>query len=121
MSEMNSVEIRIHGKEYKIKGLEKEEYMQKVAYYIDKKMADISKNSVRMDSGSIAALTLINITDDYFKLQDSFAAIRQDIQNKTGELEKCEAELNVNKVKLTKTKLELEKVKEELAQLKKKK
>jgi hypothetical protein len=38
MTSKNRLEVRIAGKDYKLVGIESEEYIQKLALYIDKKM-----------------------------------------------------------------------------------
>lgn len=114
MEDKNKTEVRIHGKEYMIKGEESEEYMQKVANYIDKKMAEVSKNSVRMSAAATAILTAVNVADDYFKLQQSVADMKRDLEVKTKDVEAYKDEINKLKMKNTQTQLELAKVKSEL-------
>lgn len=115
----NKAEVRIHGKEYTLKGIESEEYMQKVAHYIDKKMADISKNSVRMSTAATAILTAVNVADDYFKFEQVVDDLKKGLDEKTKELENCKDELNKLKMKNTQIQLEFAKAKSETEDKKK--
>lgn len=114
VEDKNVTEVRIHGKEYMLKGEESQEYMQKVANYIDKKMAEISKNSVRMSTAATAILTAVNVADDYFKLQQSVADMKRDLEVKTKDVETYKDEINKLKMKNTQTQLEFAKVKSEM-------
>lgn len=72
MAEKNKIEVFIGGKVYKILGEESEEYMQKVARYIDKKMLEISsaQRSTVLSTAMLATLTSINVADEYFKIKE---------------------------------------------------
>lgn len=68
---MNTVTIRIAGKEYHIVGTEPEEYIQKIGHYVDKKMSammEAGENNLSTVMASV--LTSVNIADDYFKERD---------------------------------------------------
>lgn len=117
----NVVKIRIYGKEYALKGQESEEYIRKIGHYIDKKMAEVSKNSVRMSGTATAILSCINVADDYFKLQDSIADIKRELDEKIKQDENLVKELNDLKTKYTETQLELAKSKSKLKEKEKSK
>jgi len=50
MAEKNKVEVRIAGKDYTLVGCESEEYIQKVALYIDKKMTEIMRMNNKLST-----------------------------------------------------------------------
>lgn len=81
MAEKNKIEVFIGGKVYKIAGEESEEYMQKVARYIDKKMQEISgtQRSTVLSTSMISILTAINVADDYFKLREENELLKEKI------------------------------------------
>lgn len=118
MDKKNKVEVRIYGKEFTLKGEEPIEYLHKVAHYVDKKMAEISKNSVRMSAATTAILSAVNLADDYFKLQLSFTDINNKLEEKTLEAETLRGEIEKLKAKETQIQLELAKAKSELEKLK---
>jgi cell division protein ZapA len=110
-------------------GEESEEYLQKVARYIDKKMAEIS-NADRptvVSNSVLATLTAINVADDYFKMKDlnELLTIKlQESSNKNNdaqvvemyeqELGKLQEENIALKEKLDQVMLELSNAKNEL-------
>ncbi|MBN1755511.1 cell division protein ZapA [bacterium] len=62
--------VIIHGREYPIRSDEKEEYVLKVANYVDSKMKDISDSSRPFPSPTgIAVLAALNIADELFKIK----------------------------------------------------
>lgn len=64
---MNIITVRINGLEYNLKGEEKEEYLQKVAAYVDRKLKTIMDNNPRLNISSASVLTAVNAVDDLFK------------------------------------------------------
>ena len=69
---MNVVTVRINGVEYNLKGEEKEEYLHKVASYVDKKIKNIIDSNNKLSTASAAVLSAINVVDDMFKIQDKY-------------------------------------------------
>ena len=92
MSERNKLEVRIGGKEYTIVSGETEEYMHKVATYVDKKLNVVADLDSRMSTAMVAVLTAINIADEYMKLKESEDKIIGELMGYTAELEKLRAE-----------------------------
>ena len=65
---MNIKTIKVNGIEYNLKGEENEEYLQKVANYVDKKLKEIMNNNQLLSDSSAAILTALNAADDMFKI-----------------------------------------------------
>ncbi len=89
MAEKNRIEVFIGGKVYKIAGEESEEYMQKVARYIDKKMQEVSgaERATVLSTSMISVLTAINVADDYFKLMEENKVLKEQINQLNREKE----------------------------------
>ena len=82
---MNTVNIRIAGKDYHIVGTEQEEYIKKIGHYVDKKMTSmIEAGENNLSTVMASVLTSVNIADDYFKERDK-ANLQK---NKMNEIEK---------------------------------
>lgn len=87
MAEKNRVEVRIAGKDYALLGSASDEYIQKIALYVDKRMNEIMKSNHTLSTSMVAVLTALNIADDYFKsLENS-----EDLEK---ELKKVQEQLN---------------------------
>ena len=81
---MNKVFVKINGTEYTLKGEEQEEYLHKIASYVDKKLKNIIGINPRLDVTSASVLTAVNSIDEMFKYKKRFEEI---------ELEKSEFSL----------------------------
>lgn len=97
---MNIVTVKIHGMEYNLKGEEREEYLHKVANYVDKKLKNILESNNKLSTASAAVLTALNSADDMFKCSIAYEELEEEIN----EIEKTKEELAK----------ELEKIKEKL-------
>ncbi|MGE4282708.1 MAG: cell division protein ZapA, partial [Clostridia bacterium] len=102
---------RIHGKDYTVMGMESEEYIQKVALYIDRKMNEVSGTSNKLSTSMAAVLTAINVADDYFQNLEALDNLRNQVQQYIQELDDCSLELEDYKK-------ENEKLKNNIQQLK---
>ena len=78
MAEKTSAEVIIGGKVYTLSGYEGEEYLQKVATYINNKLGEFQgMEELRHLSGDMKATLLqLNIADDYFKAKTQVESVR---------------------------------------------
>ena len=69
MAAKNNTEVIIDGKVYTLSGYESQEYLQKVATYINDKIAEFKMldEYKRIPSDMRSTLLALNIADDYFK------------------------------------------------------
>ena len=88
MSEKTSAEVIIGGKVYTLSGYEGEEYLQKVAAYINNKVNEFHAMEAyrRFPADMRATLLQLNIADDYFKAKAQIERLEQDIELKDKEL-----------------------------------
>lgn len=77
---MNVITVKINGIEYNLKGDEQEEYLHKVAGYVDKKVKNILENNSKLSTSSAAILSAINIVDDMFKKQREYEKLHSDFE-----------------------------------------
>ena len=96
MSSKNKTEVLIAGKIFTLSGYESEEYLQKVATYINNKIAEFKKldgyNHQTKENKSI--LLELNIADDYFKAKKQVEMVEEELSEKDKELylKACAAE-----------------------------
>ena len=102
MSAKTDTEVIIGGKVFTLSGYESEEYLQKVASYINNKMNEYSKvDSFRrqpLDTQSV--LMQLNIADDYFKAKKQISVLEEELQAKEKELYDLKHELISAQIKL---------------------
>lgn len=78
--------VKICGKEYTMAGFESEEYIHRVAIYVDRKMSELKSQYVNLNTSTLAVLAALNVADDLLKLQDQMEALTQEYQVLSEEL-----------------------------------
>lgn len=101
MSAKTSAEVVIDGKVYTLSGYEGEEYLQKVAAYINSKISEFnSLEQYRHTSLNMkATLIHLNIADDYFKAKAQVEKLERDIELKDKEIFSLKHDLISNQIK----------------------
>jgi cell division protein ZapA len=101
MSAKASAEVVIDGKVYTLSGYEGEEYLQKVAAYINNKISEFDEIESYKHIAPNMKNTLIqlNIADDYFKARAQVEKLERDIENKDKEIYDLKHDLISNQVK----------------------
>lgn len=116
MSAKTDTEVIIGGKVFTLSGYESEEYLQKVASYINNKMAEYGRvDSFRrqpLDTQSV--LLQLNIADDYFKAKRQISMLEEDITVKEKELYDLKHELVAAQIKLESTEKSVKTLQSEL-------
>jgi cell division protein ZapA len=105
MSTKTDTEVIIAGKVFTLSGYESEEYLQKVASYINNKIAEYNKvdSFKRQSLDTQNVLLQLNIADDYFKAKKQISLLEEEIQNKEKEMYDLKHELIASQIKLENT------------------
>ena len=101
MSGKTSAEVIIGGKVYTLSGYEGEEYLQRVATYINNKINEFSNMEElrRFPSDMKSTLLELNIADDYFKAKAQVEKLEQEIEQKDKEIYDLKHDLISNQIK----------------------
>ena len=101
MSAKTSAEVVIDGKVYTLSGYEGEEYLQKVAAYINNKIVefDTIEEYRHLPLNMKNTLIQLNIADDYFKAKDQVEKLESDLEQKEKEIYDLKHDLISNQVK----------------------
>ena len=115
MSAKTSAEVVIDGKVYTLSGYEGEEYLQKVASYINGKINEFTsiEEYRHIPLNMKNTLIQLNIADDYFKAKKQGDSLESDIELKDKEMYDLKHELISAQIKLENAEKELAKMKEE--------
>lgn len=102
MASKTDTEVIIGGKVFTLSGYESEEYLQKVASYINNKVNEYNKidSFRRQPMDTQAVLLQLNIADDYFKAKKQITALEEELQAKDKELCDLKHELISAQIKL---------------------
>ncbi len=116
MSIKTDTEVIIGGKVFTLSGYESEEYLQKVASYINNKMSEYGKveSFKRQPLDTQNVLLQLNIADDYFKAKKQITLLEEEIQTKEKELYNLKHELIAAQIKLENTEKNVKSLQNEL-------
>ncbi len=116
MAVKNNTEVVIAGNTMTLSGYESEEYLQKVAFYINSKIAEYGKvDSFRRQSVDRQHILLeLNIADDYFKAKEQVELYEEEIGAREKEVYDLKHELIAAQIKLENTEKSLRSAQNEL-------
>ena len=119
MSSKNDTEVIINGKIYTLSGYESEEYLQKVATYMNNKITELKAMDgyKRLNVDMQRILLELNIADDYFKAKKQGSSLENDIESKDREMYDLKHELISVQIKLENADKAMDKLKEENKEL----
>lgn len=121
MSSKNKTEVLIDGKIYTLSGYESEEYLQRVATYINNKLAELKKldGYGRLSQENKSILLELNVADDYFKAKKQVEMIEDELTQKDQELYDLKHELIGAQIRLEDGAKELAALKESVSEYQK--
>ena len=101
MASKTYTEVIIGGKVFTLSGYESEEYLQKVASYINNKIAEYNKidGFKRQPIDTQNVLLQLNIADDYFKAKKQIEIMEEQLSEKEKELYDIKHELIATQMK----------------------
>ncbi|MBQ3912821.1 MAG: cell division protein ZapA [Lachnospiraceae bacterium] len=111
----NDTEVIINNKRYTLSGFESEEYLQKIASFINGKINDLKSQDAykTMDQEMKAVLLEINLADEYFKLKRQYDESEDDSDSKSNEIYSLKHELMSLQTKLEKANKEIERLRDQ--------
>ena len=121
MSSKNNTEVIIDGKIFTLSGYESEEYLQKVAAYINNKISEFKQDEAykRQNIDVQKDLLDLNIADDYFKAKKQADTLETELENKDKRLYEIKHELIAAQIKIETGEKESEDLKKQLSELQK--
>ena len=105
MASKTDTEVIIGGKVFTLSGYESEEYLQKVASYINNEISEYNKidGFKRQPIDTQNVLLQLNIADDYFKSKKQIELMEEQLSEKEKELYDIKHELIATQMKLENT------------------
>lgn len=77
-----TTEVSIMGHKFTIRSDSDEEYINKVARYVDQKIEEVVQNTKSVASLNVAILAAMNIADEFFKYQKDRTNRLETVENK---------------------------------------
>ena len=114
-SSKNYTEVLIGGKVFTLSGFESEEYLQKIASYLNGKIAEFRKNESygKLNPDFKNILMQINLADDYFRAKREMEDLKADGSSREKDLYDLKHELIATQMKLETTEKNLKEVRAE--------
>lgn len=121
MSSKNNTEVIIDGKIFTLSGYESEDYLQKVAAYINNKISEFKQNEgYKRQTMEVQKVLLdLNIADDYFKAKKQADSLEIDLELKDKQLYEIKHELIAAQIKLEADEKEQADFKKQISELQK--
>jgi cell division protein ZapA len=83
--EPQGIRVVIYDQEYFMRGDLNQEYIQKLALYLDTKMRSIAERTRTVDTLRVAMLAALNVADEYHQMKAKYEKTTQDMDQKVGE------------------------------------
>ncbi len=117
MAQKTDAEVIIGGKVFTLSGYESEDYLQRIASYLNNKVTENSSNESfkKLPIETQAVLIELNIADDFFKAKKQIEELELQLENKDKELYDIKHELIATQIKLENMERNLKKAQEESA------
>ena len=121
MAAKKDIQVLIGGKIYTLSGYESEEYLQKIALYINNKMEEMDQipNYRRLGVDMQKTLLELNMADDYHKAKKQVEMLEADIEEKDKTEYDLKHELISAQIHLEEADKEIERLKDEINDLQK--
>ena len=119
MSSKNKTQVIIAGKIYTLSGYESEEYLQKVAAYLNSKITEFkSMDGYHRLSPEMRSILLnLNTADDYFKMKQKVEDLERELSEKDREIYDFKHELISTQIELEKAEKEVKSLEDMYAEL----
>jgi len=88
MSDDAVISVEIHGQRYPIRSTLDQEYVARLASYVDEKMRAATESSPSGDTLRLAVLTALNIADELFRCRAGTRAGNGELPERAGEIER---------------------------------
>lgn len=113
MGHKNDTEVIINNKRYKMSGFESEEYLQRIAGFLNGKILEVKKQDMykSLDPEMKSVFLEINLVDEYFKMKNKYEESEADSDSKSNEIYTLKHEIMTLQSKLDAALNEVEKQK----------
>lgn len=121
MAAKNSTQVIISGKIYTLSGYESEEYLQRVAAYLNSKISELRNldGYQRLSPDMKGILLNLNIADDYFKMKNKVEELEQSLTEKDRDIYELRHELITSQIRVENSEKQIQTLEDRNAELQK--
>jgi cell division protein ZapA len=119
MSPKKDIQVLIGGKVYTLSGDESEEYMQRVALYINNKLNELyeAESAKKLNTHLMGILLALNVADDYFKSQNNTDELIALLEEKDQMIKDLKQQVVAEQVKTEQAQVQVDALREEIKEL----
>jgi cell division protein ZapA len=88
MADEAVISVEIHGQRYPIRSGLEQEYVARLAHYVDEKMRAAADSTPTGDSVRLAVLAALNVADELFRCREATKTRNGELAERTEELER---------------------------------
>ncbi len=109
------MEVKINNMEYVVVSNEPEEYVQRVALLVNKKISEVKNTNGHLSTAMLSVMACMNLADELLKASDSLGNLRNEIGGYMEDAQKTGAELEEKKLEVENLREDMHKLEIELA------
>ncbi|SCL94934.1 cell division protein ZapA [Sporanaerobacter sp. PP17-6a] len=113
MTDKKKVDVTIDGRNFTVVGSESEDYIKKIAQYVDNTIKNVFHNNMRLSNHMAAILAAFNIADEYCKVNQKLKSLEKEVVGPIGNYENVSKELENSRAKIKELEEQLNNNKEE--------
>ena len=110
----NRITVRISGKDYTLIHDETDEYVHRIAHYLNTKIIEASKMGIQQGESTPLVLSALTVTDELFKSQKNFNTLKNEIKRMMDEYEKLKQQNQIFEDQLIEMSENVDKLQKEL-------
>jgi Uncharacterized protein conserved in bacteria len=78
---MRTIVVKILGQHYKVKSEDGDEYIQRLADFVNDNISEVQRNSKTVSTHSVVILAALNIADKLLKLQEENGKLHNEVRD----------------------------------------
>lgn len=108
----NDIEVIINNRRYTLSGFESEEYLQKIATFLNNKIGEMKRQDSykTLDNDMKSIMMQINLADEYFRIKRQLTESEEDSDSKSNEIYSLKHEIMDLKTKLEKAEADIDRL-----------
>ena len=100
MTERNKINVLIDGRNFTVIGNGSEEYVRKLAYYVDEKIRDMTSKNDKLSGSMAATLAALNITDELYRVSIELKSLKSETKAPMQEYDTIVSQLEESKTRI---------------------
>ncbi len=112
MTEKKRVDVIIDGRNFTVVGSESEDYVRNLAYYVDRKIREITSKNPRLGNTMYTTLAALNIADEYFRANNRLGELEKETKEPMSKYDTIVEELETSKSRVKDLEDEVKSLKE---------